>query len=138
MAELLSTSHVDNRKQSYTHGEMLHRIQHHMQPLMEQADVLVREKGFTRFSQETQALFKVVGVSDLTAHVAELMPFYEITPTSVKKLVAGCGRATKEEVMEALQQYVGRHAYTCDDESDAAAVAVAWLIQNSLIMEEMK
>ena len=72
-------------------------------------------------------------MSDLTAHTSEAMPFEEIAPASVKKLVTGSGKATKDEVMAALERHIGQHEYSCDDESDAVAVGVAWLIQNDLL-----
>lgn len=81
-------------------------------------------------------MFKVVGVSDLTAHTSEAMPFEEIAPASVKKLVTGSGKASKDEVMSALARYIGQWEYACDDESDAAAVGVAWLIQSGLLSAE--
>ena len=55
----------------------------------------MRERAFSRFPQETQALFKVVGIADMAA-------------------------------------------WTCaktDDESDAVAVGVAWLLHTHVDLE---
>ena len=41
--------------------------------------------------------------------------------------------AEKDEVASALEQFVGVQDYACDDESDAVAVAIAWLLQKNLI-----
>lgn len=62
--------------------------------------------------------------------------FDEIAPKSVKKMVAGNGNATKDEVAAALGRHVGTQEYECDDESDAVAVGIAWLILNGYIMGE--
>ena len=59
--------------------------------------------------------------------------FYEIAPTTVKKLLTGSGKASKEEVAEALESYVDCQTYESDDESDALAVGIAWLILNKMI-----
>lgn len=96
----------------------------------------MREQGFTRFSRETQALFKVVGITDLAAWQADGLIFEEIAPKSVKKIITGNGNASKADVATALGAYIGEQAYACDDESDAVAVGVAWLILNGYIMEE--
>lgn len=93
----------------------------------------MREQGFTRFSAETQALFKVVGVTDLAAWQSDSLVFYEIAPKSVKKIITGSGTASKAAVAAALVDYVGPQEYACDDESDATAVAVAWLVKNKYI-----
>ena len=98
--------------------------------------MFVREKGFSRFPHETQALFKVVGIADLAVWKAYGTEFVEITPTTVKKLLTGSGKASKDEVAAALEKYIGEQSFEADDESDAAAVGIAWLIRNSYIQAE--
>lgn len=109
-------------------------------------DTFIRERAFSRFHKETQTLNKVVGVADLALWnlrdaVAPLdrggwiftddnRQFMEIPPVSIKKLVTGNARANKEEVAKAIHQFVGTHEYKYDDESDAVAVAIAWLMKN--------
>jgi len=64
----------------------------------------VRERAFSRFNAEVQAINKVVGVSEMIVwHILE-MKYQELTPASVKKYVAGSGRANKEEVAEAVEK----------------------------------
>ncbi|MCM3784352.1 crossover junction endodeoxyribonuclease RuvC [Neobacillus mesonae] len=63
-----------------------------------------------------------------------------ITPTSVKKLVTGNGKAEKPEVAEAVRKYLRlgpdyKFAAGYDD-SDACAVILAYLIREKLIEEE--
>lgn len=96
-------------------------------------DVIVREQGFFKFPAETQVLCKVIGVSDLVAWKMLNTEFFEISPKEVKKLVTGNAQATKDEVAAGLVKYVGELEYACDDESDAVAVGVAWLIKNGYI-----
>lgn len=48
-------------------------------------------------------------------------------------MVTGDGKAEKKVVETCLKQYFGEHEYACDDESDAAAVGLAFLMSNGLI-----
>lgn len=75
-------------------------------------------------------LHKVVGVSDLYAWAERKAEFEEINPKTIKLLVAGKDDASKEDVAAALVNFVGEQTYTCDDESDAVAVGIAWLIRH--------
>lgn len=90
--------------------------------------MFVRERGFCRFPHETQALSKVVGIADLVAWQQKRAAFQELPPTSVKKILTGSGKASKEEVRATLEQYVGKQRYANSDESDATATGIAWLI----------
>lgn len=100
--------------------------------------VIVREQaldkqGGPRNSRVIEVLHKVVGVSDLYAWGLGGREFEEIHPKTVKKLVANDQLAEKEVVAEALKQFVGEHEYACDDESDAVAVGVAWLLSEGML-----
>lgn len=119
--------HLNNRGEKKCHGQILAEIYDLITVLAVEVAVFVREKGFSRFPHETQALFKVVGVADLSAWRACKAEFVEIAPATVKKLLTGSGKAGKEEVAAALNRYVGRQNYVTDDESDAVAVGIAWL-----------
>ena len=46
----------------------------------------------------------------------------------VKKLLTGSGKASKDEVAAALEKYIVKQDYATDDESDAVAIGIAWLI----------
>ena len=74
----------------------------------------------------------MVGVSDLYAWSVG-KSFAEVSPTEVKALLVGKGSASKEEVAAALTYYVGKQEYHFDDESDAVAVAIAWLIREGYL-----
>lgn len=114
-------------------GSVLSRIYEALSGACRDVDVLVREKGFSRFARETQALYKVFGVADLAAWNCNEKTFDEIAPLSIKKLLTGSGKASKSDVAAALQNYVGVRDYACDDESDAVAVGIAWLMQNNYL-----
>ena len=86
-----------------------------------------------RGSRVLEVLHKVVGVSDLYAFGFGGRVFDEIHPKTIKKLVTNNQLAEKDEVASALAQFVGEREYACDDESDAVAVGVAWLLQQGLI-----
>lgn len=89
----------------------------------------MRERAFSRFPHETQALFKAIGVADLVAWQAGKMVYNELAPTTIKKQLCGSGKATKQEVATALEAYVGKQNYATNDESDAVAVGITWLKQ---------
>lgn len=135
-AELLNKCNIQKKSREQRHGLILNTIYTTIQPWIARADVLVRERGFSRYAAETQALFKVVGITDLAAWQIREMTFDEIAPASVKKIITGSGRASKADVAASLAQYVGQQFYASDDESDATAVAVAWLIQHGFLDEE--
>lgn len=73
----------------------------------------------------------MVGVIDLALeNLCSGRTFDELPPPTVKKLVTGSGKASKEEVAAALSQYVGQQIYRSDDESDAVAAGIAWLLKS--------
>lgn len=100
--------------------------------------VIVREQaldkqGGPRNSRVIEVLHKVVGVADLYAWGFGGKQFAEVHPKTIKKLVANDQLAEKNVVASSLTQFVGEREYACDDESDAVAVGIAWLIQQGLI-----
>ena len=56
--------HLNNRGEKKCHGQILAEIYDLITEQAVDVAVFVREKGFSRFPHETQALFKVVGVAD--------------------------------------------------------------------------
>ncbi|PFJ12474.1 crossover junction endodeoxyribonuclease RuvC, partial [Bacillus cereus] len=99
-------------------------------------DTIVREKGFSRFAATTQALFKVVGVSDLVLRVYHIV---ELSPTTIKTIMTGSGKAGKEEVELAVRDVLGLgedYIFISDDESDACAVILAYLLENGILEDK--
>lgn len=98
--------------------------------------VLVREQALANIGtsgKTVQVLNKVVGVADLYGWAFGGRQFQEVHPNTAKKLLTGDANADKDVVAAALEPFVGRISYACDDESDAVAVGIAWLIQKGLI-----
>lgn len=97
---------------------------------------MVREEALSNIATSAktiQVLHKVVGVTDLYAWAFGGRVFDEISPKTVKKRVTDDALAEKDVVAAALERFVGKQEYACDDESDAVAVGVAWLIQQGMI-----
>lgn len=135
-----------NTKES--HGFRLEQIASKMEDILERHDVeyIVREKGFSRHAHVTQTLYKVMGVTELLAHMDDFKGVEDIPVTSVKKLVTGNGKASKEEVAECVfeQVIVANHdefyekkrngrMVLVDDLTDACAVGLAFLRQEGYI-----
>ncbi|WP_370733779.1 crossover junction endodeoxyribonuclease RuvC [Paenibacillus dakarensis] len=104
-------------------------------------DTVLRE-DFTsgRNKRATQTIFSAWSAADRALHTfgyAVDPASLKLAPTTVKKLVAGNGKAEKAEVAAAVTRllrlpadYKWRTGY---DDSDAAAVILAHLIRNDLI-----
>lgn len=139
--ELIKKSNVDNsQSKQKSHGSLLIDLYSEFVKYIPIAVAhtvaenyaFVRERGYSNFA--TQHLAKVCGVLDLTVALSSRTQwFYELPPASVKLMIGGSGKSTKEEVAANLPLYVGEQQYACDDESDAVAVGVAWLIKNEFI-----
>lgn len=118
------------------HGKILNEISSVLSDFLagKRVKVAVRERAFSKYNAETQAIHKVVGVSEMLVwHILE-MKFQELAPTTVKKHVTGWGRSEKEDVALAVDNYIPKHTqFASDDESDAVAVGLAWLIANGYI-----
>ena len=92
--------------------------------------VVIREKSFVRFNAETAALYCVTGALEMILWNRKEQWFQELAPSSVKKGVTGWGQASKDDVAKAIDSYCTHTNWKADDESDAVAVGIAWLVQN--------
>ena len=146
--KLLYKSHVDNKSSKHkadTHAQKLRRVADELKhillmfpyayPVQEDAlGMMTVLGGKNLYSAKTvQALAQVVGVVDYLTYDMGHGEFDKIPPKMVKKLVAGNSSAEKEDVAKALASFVGDQTYACDDESDAVAVGIAWLIDHNYI-----
>lgn len=138
--KVVATSYVDNKKNTKkSHGFRINAIYAELSNFIAEAgeiDYVVREKGFSRFAGVTQTLFKVVGVSDLAVFKNGDKPVNELSPTTVKRLVTGNGKADKDEVADAVLDFISNAdeiTFYSDDVSDAVAVGIAFAIENSII-----
>ena len=91
-------------------------------------DYVVKEQSFSRNAASTQKIFQVVGITILAAYQHGL-EVADIGQSTVKKQIAGNGRATKEEVAERIRQLTGVST-PVNDESDALGILIAYCIQN--------
>jgi crossover junction endodeoxyribonuclease RuvC len=131
--KLLECSRIKaNSKHSQV--QKLRRIVAHLNRVLEDHDLdaIARERGFVRHNKTTQILERVVGAAyGLIGREVEELP-----PTTIKKLVAGSGSASKEEVEMAVRLHLNlpdSFVFESDDCSDAAAVAIAQGINMGLI-----
>ena len=146
--KLLYKSNVNNKTakgKAKTHAEKLSEIAAEIRhilllfpyayPVQEDAlGMMTVLGGKNLYSAKTvQALAQVVGVVDYLTYDMGHGEFDKIPPKMVKKLVAGNSSAEKEDVAKALASFVGDQTYACDDESDAVAVGIAWLIDHNYI-----
>ena len=130
---------IDNKTDKKKgHGQLLEDILAGFKKIYPLGDAVycVRENEIMKVKVPSErSLSKVVGIMDWALWAFFGKDWYSIYPMTVKKYVTGSGKAMKEEVAAALERYIGKQEYKCDDESDAAAVAVAWLIQQGQIKE---
>lgn len=138
---ILATKLVDNKKIK-CFGEKLALIEKALIELIVnyEPDVICREKGFTRFAGTTQKLFKVVGVSDLTAyHRGYTSEIPEYSPTTVKKHLACSGKAEKSDVEKAVREFLVEWqkeiTFETNDISDAVAVGITHLLATGIELE---
>lgn len=141
--KIIEMVHVDNSNiPAKNLPEKLANIYFNLDELLQKYDItdIVKEKGFTKYNNVTQKLFRVVGIVDFTAYCngfVEEMP--EIAPTSVKKTLTGNGKASKEEVAEGILKYLTPSQrktgvyFEKDDLSDACAVGIAHAIRRKYI-----
>ncbi len=98
---------------------------------------VVVESGFSKHAKTTQALYSVVGVVQVALYCNGLSITNSYAPTSVKKHVTGKGRASKQEVMNAVRQFLvskqGDYVFQSEDTSDALAVAISYLLDKGIL-----
>lgn len=140
---MLEVSHVKTDEKQ-THGFRLSQIKDEIDRYLNTyyPEYIVREKGFARFANTTMTLNKVVGISDLSVYLDRNDKVEEIAPTTVKKLVAGNGKATKEDVAEEVfrrlqidnkTEFYTKQGKLIDDRADAVAVSLAYMMQKGMI-----
>lgn len=142
--ELVRMSIVHHRKSAnLSHGELLNDIANEFTRYIRFSGVavVVRERGISKFNTATQAIFKVVGVTDMVCWQFIQHPIQEITCTEARKLVSGVSdssvpKSKKEKALvaaEYLDDYFEHRKFATDDESDACIVAIGWLIKEGYL-----
>lgn len=137
--EIVAAARLNNKDAKLSRGNKLKNIktaiENTIRTVEEKNFVCVRENSFSRFSAETQAISAVNGVFDLCLYENNIEEPILISPLTVKKLITGSSKATKQEVAEAIANYCTPVEFETDDVSDAVAVALAALIQNNYIKQ---
>lgn len=135
--EVVEVGHINNKKYSKrSHGFKLYQIFVKLKSLFDMYYItdVVKERGFSKGHKTTQALFKVAGIVDLIVHAKSGLEVEEIAPLTIKKLVGGHGKATKEEVEAGVHRFLKRDvSFQNDDESDSVGVGIAYCLQKKLI-----
>ena len=135
--EVIEIGHINNKKYSNrSHGFRLYQIFIKLRELFDTYYItdVVKERGFSKGHISTQALFKVAGVVDLIIHAKSGLEATEIAPLTVKKLVGGHGKASKEEVEAGVQKFLKSPvSFQNNDESDSLGVGIAYCLQKKLI-----
>ena len=134
---------VDNKTDSKKpHGQLLNEIMEAFtafipDPEKDQTPCFyIRETEIiSKHTPYERNISKVVGIMDWLLWRLNVS-WQSLYPVSIKKLVAGSGKADKSAVAEHLPYYVGEIKYNNDDESDATAVAIAWLLQQNQLQPQ--
>lgn len=141
---VIDTEYVDNSKikSEYT-PKKLKNISDTFDSLVKRYDNarIVRERGFARFNKATRKLGMVEGVYDLVL----VKNGYEkdtetISPTTIKKVITGSGRAKKPEVSAKVRELFSEEDvkgvnFNNNDITDAIAVGITYAIENRLIIK---
>ena len=122
-------------KEKKSHGEILCEIAVELIKYIfgKNIKVFARERAISRFAAETQALNKVVGVTDALLFLLQKQEFQELTASQIRKHIVGYGNAGKDQLAAALDNYFEHPEFKNYDESDACGVALGWLIENGYI-----
>jgi len=131
-----STANPDSQRFAYVEAFAIKAI-HEYGPF----DKVIREhftKGGSKRS--TQLVFGAWSMIDSALGRYNYAVDKEITPSEVKKLIGGKGTADKAEVeagVRRLLKLADDYTFKSDDASDAAAIGLAYLINEKLITKEL-
>jgi crossover junction endodeoxyribonuclease RuvC len=101
-------------------------------------NAIVREDFVGRTSKQAHPVYSAWGSCDKALNKFGLnFTTPAISQSAVKKAVVGVGKAEKHEVETAVRKWTGYTGeFAKDDESDAAAIGLAYLIREGLIKTE--
>jgi len=93
-------------------------------------DLVIMEKGFSKFNTATQQIYRVVGVINCLLWKSEQI---YIAATTVKKEIGGNGKADKKVVRKNVEKIWQNLNIENEDESDALAVGATYFFQNNIL-----
>jgi len=110
-----------------SHGERLKIIAEVLLDLRKQYDIstIIFERGFIKYNNSTQALFKVIGVANYIFYDCETIYY---APATIKKIVCGNGRADKELVQQKIKRVFPFLQFDDRDQSDAVSVGYVYFL----------
>jgi len=92
-------------------------------------EVVVIERGFSRFNTATQVIYRVHGITNL---LFQDIPQIYYPPKTVKEAILK-GDATKAQLQQAINAKYNDITFANEDESDSFAVCLTYLIKENLI-----
>lgn len=119
-------------KSSDSHGIRLKTVADFLFALREKYNItlVVFERGFTRFNNSTQAVFKVMGIANYVFY--DLQQLY-YPPSTVKKIICGKGNADKKDVFDVVHKRFPDIEFGSNDESDACGVGCAYFLDKGVL-----
>lgn len=130
-------------KKNQSHGKRLKVIYDKLMELRDKypPEVVVIERGFSRFNMATQVIYRVHGICQLAYHDIETVYY---PPKTVKEAILS-GNATKKQVQEEIKKRYPDLVFKNEDESDAYAVSLTYFIktgklewEKDIILKEKK
>ena len=137
-AKLLEkTSFKTDTSESYvTRGRHIEAFTHLFIRQHRPLDILVRESFPGKFQRTNYPVFSAWHCVDrAAAELGYTVSDDTLTPTEVKEIVGGSGRAEKPVVAEGVRKVFGEELEfnAGYDDSDACAIGLTWLIKNDYI-----
>lgn len=130
---LLYVKHVKTNSK-LNHGDRLAHVAAYFDAIyydFEPFEAIIREKAFHNSRvNATESGYKTAAAIDLCLRGRHIE---DIPNTSVKKEVAGKGNAGKDEVRAGVARWFPKQEFKTDDESDAVAVALTYLLREKII-----
>lgn len=130
----IDTDFIKSRKSNkhlYLNGIKLKHLWDEIGKLREQypPEVVVIERGFSRFNTATQVIYRVHGIVNLLFH--DISQIY-YPPKTVKEAILK-GDATKAQLQKAINAKYNDIIFANEDESDSFAVCLTYLIKEGLL-----
>lgn len=129
LPECITSISTDSRSER---GKRLKFIGDELQKIIDKYPIkeVAIEKGFSRYNKSTAALYQVQGVA---LYVLNDYPAFFYPSSSIKKLIAGKGNASKQSVQEAVLKRYPDIEFDDLDQSDSVAVGIFYLIEKGIL-----
>ena len=120
-------THIETEDKD-THGDRLHMQREFIRELMDKypPHEVAIERGFSRFNNATQVIFRAHGVLNELLHKC-LQVYYP--PKTIKEVVGKNGNATKKVVQNNILKKYPEIEFANEDESDAVATGICHLVK---------